>query len=313
MNEKQIHRFVQRYLDATGCHIIEKSPAHFTVKLSPEADRALTNRPYYWSFVDRTGAEPETMTFRFITDKSKYETNANAAPADHAGRSGMDAAADAAMARSLGFVHGSPAAPARVPEEVLHFGSQRLEQIFGAARAGGRFVCLFQEPERRSRHPLESTPYTAWLGVNMKVEFASDRKREEIHSFGVSLATGQFVERFHERLVNLRMTPRLPPNIHLAKNGLTLGKALAAIEGSLEKKLRGYDYEWAKEASQRLKEELAQVAHYYEPLIAGAEEESKAAIAEQYERRKEEIRWQYEPRVTASVINCGIFHLEGIG
>lgn len=47
MNSKQVHKYVNRYLEATDCSIIEKSPAHFTVKLSPEADRELTNRPYY--------------------------------------------------------------------------------------------------------------------------------------------------------------------------------------------------------------------------------------------------------------------------
>ena len=44
MNEKQVHKFVQRYLESTGCHILEKSHAHFQVKLSPRADREL-NQP----------------------------------------------------------------------------------------------------------------------------------------------------------------------------------------------------------------------------------------------------------------------------
>lgn len=45
----------------------------FHGKVVSLADRELTNRPYYWSFVDRIGGEPETMTYLFVTDKNKYD------------------------------------------------------------------------------------------------------------------------------------------------------------------------------------------------------------------------------------------------
>lgn len=309
MNEKQIHKFVQRFLDATECQVLEKSPAHFMARLSPQADRELTNRPYYWGFVDRTGVEPETMTYLFVTDKEKYDA---AVQAKEAEASALDAAADAALARSFGFLNSSVASGARVPREDLYFGSRKLEQLFGAAKTQGSYVYLFQEPDRRHQHPLQSTPYTAWLGVNMRVEFACDRKREEIHSFGVSLATGRIVEQFHDRLLGLKLTPRLPANVHVTKNGISFGKALGIVEQTLERKLKDYDYSWAESASARLEEELSRISGYYDPLLKHAEGEAKAAIQEQYGQREAEIRWQYEPRVTASAINCGIFHLEGI-
>ncbi|WP_341869729.1 YqhG family protein [Paenibacillus protaetiae] len=104
----------------------------------------------------------------------------------------------------------------------------------------------------------------------------------------------------------------MPANIYVTKNGLSFGKALSIIEQTLERKLRDYDYSWAESASARLAEELSQVDSYYEPLLKHAEGERKDAIQEQYDQRVAEIRWQYEPRVTASAINCGIFHLEGI-
>ncbi|MDQ0059323.1 YqhG family protein [Paenibacillus harenae] len=315
MNEKQVHKFVNRYLDATECSILEKSPAHFTVKLSPNADRELTNRPYYWSFVDRMGTEPETMTYLLVTDKQKYEAMANeneAASKARAAESEMDQATNAALNRSLGFVHGSLAAGVRVPREDLYFGSRKLEQLFDAAKTKGSFVYLFQEMDKKSPHPYSSSPYTAWLGVNMRVEFACDRKREEIHCFGVSLATGLCVEQFHDRLLNMKLSPRLPSNVHITRNGLSYNKALNIVEAALERKLKSYDYGWAGDASARLEEELARIKGYYEPLVSNAPGESKAAIEEQFAQRQAEIRWQFEPRVTASAINCGIFHLEGI-
>lgn len=318
MNEKQVHRYVNRYLEATGCTILEKSPAHFKVKLSPEADRELTNRPYYWSFVDRVGAEPETMSFLFVTDKERYDREADAASA--AVRPGPAApaadsrttAADAALARSFGFVNNSLNVP-RIPREDLYFGSRRLEQIFDAVKTRGSFVHMFQEPDcRRGGNLFRSIPYTAWLGVNLKVEFACDRKREEIHSFGVSMVTGHCAERFHEQLLGLKLTPRLPANIHVAPNGITFAKALSIVEQTLERKLKGYDYSWAQSAAARQEDELERMNAYYKPLLEHAAEDNKQAIEEQRRQREAEIRWQYEPRVTATAINCGIFHLEGI-
>lgn len=315
MNEKQIHKFVGRYLDATGCSVLEKSNAHYMVKLSPEADRELTNRPYYWSFVDRVGAEPETMTFLFVTDKPKYEAmmaKPESAPAADGSSDPLASSADAALARSFGFVHSSIAAPARVPREDLYFGSRKLDALFGATLVKGSYVYLFQEPDKRGGNPYSSTPYTAWLGVNLRVELTSDRKREEIHSYGVSLVTGHIMENFHDRLQSIKLTPRLPANVHLARNGISHNRALTLIEQTLERKLKSYDYGWAEGASARLQEELERVNAYYRPLLENALPENLPAIQEQFAQRQAEIKWQYEPRVTASAINCGIFHLEGI-
>ncbi len=372
MNEKQIHRFVGRFLEATGCSIIEKSPAHYMVKLSPQADRELTNRPYYWSFVDRIGSEPETMTFLFVTDKQRYD-NVSATVTDSAagaaaptgavrqattlpsggkgtesgatignnGASGSAAAisgttaadslppaatgadaatnassvqgaTDAALARSFGFVQNNLATGVRIPREDLYFGAGKLERLFGAAKASGSYVCLFQEPERKGISPFSSTPYTAWLGVNIKVEFCCDRKREEIYSFGVSLATGNCLESFYDMLLSRKLTPRLPANVHMTKNGISYGKALSIVEAALERKLKNQSYTWAEEASARLAEELERIDSYYSPIVEHATDENKGPIQEQYEQRRSEIKWQYEPRVTASAINCGLFHLEGI-
>ncbi|MBH5316955.1 hypothetical protein I6N90_03935 [Paenibacillus sp. GSMTC-2017] len=315
MNEKQVHKFVNRYLEATDCSIIEKSPAHFTVKLSPSADRELTNRPYYWSFVDRVGTEPETMTFLFVTDKERYDalpSTPELTPSGQAEAGNQTSAVDAALTRSFGFINNNLTAPARIPREDLYFGSRKLEQLFGAAKTKGSFVYLFQEPDKRGSSPFSSTPYTAWLGVNIRIEFACDRKREEIHSFGVSLVTGHCVDRFHDRLVATKLTPRLPANIHVTKTGISFNKALTIVEQTLERKLKSYDYNWAVDATNRLKHEMDRINAYYEPLLEHATEENKPAVTEQYEQRQAEIRWQYEPRVTASAINCGIFHLEGI-
>ncbi|MBP1989159.1 YqhG family protein [Paenibacillus eucommiae] len=73
MNKRHIQAFVMRFLEVFGCSIIEKTPEYVTVKLSPDADKELTGRSYYWSFVERTGAPAETMTYTFVFDPERIK------------------------------------------------------------------------------------------------------------------------------------------------------------------------------------------------------------------------------------------------
>lgn len=309
MNTKDIHRFVHRYLDATQCSILEKSPYHFKVKLSPSADRELTNRPYYWSFIDRLNETPETMSFIFITDHDNYTAHIESNPPV----AQEPSSEDASFERAYGL---APRPVMAIPKEHLHFGSGRLEQLFQSTQLNGSYVNMYEEANTRGLHPYSSRPYTVWLGINYAVEFRSDRKREEIHSLGISLVTGHCVENFQKQLEQKRLSPRIPSNVHIAKNGISFSKAMSVGEQVIEKKLKSYNYDWAEEAQSRLQEELERLASYYNPMLRQSEtegnEEQQEQLKQLIEKRKEEIRWQYEPRVTVSVINCGLFHLDGI-
>lgn len=293
MNAKQVHKFVVSYLDSTGCHFIEKSPSHVTVKLSPDADRALSNRPYYWSFVDRTGSEPETMTYRWSFESPTMADRSAASPISYV------------MTES-----------GRVIQEDAYFGSRRLSQLFEAAGQGGRCVTLFEEPPRGRLDPLSSQPYTAWLGVNFKVGYECDMKREELYGWGISLATGVINEKFMETLKDRKLTSRLPSNVHLLRNGLSLRKGMTQLELTMERKLKSTDFTWAVEAEQRRQDELERIRQYYNPMLNNMghpdQKDQKAEVSTRFQQREAEIDWQYRPRVSVTVMNCGIFHLPGI-
>lgn len=291
MNTKQVQKFVLSYLDSTGCHLIEKSPTGVTVKLSPEADRTLTNRPFYWSYVDRAGIEPETMTFGWSFDNPTSEQ-----------RSPNGSAMSYLMTDT-----------GRIVKEEVYFGSRRLHQLFEAVRQGGRCVTLFEEPPRGRMDPLSSQPYTAWLGVNFKVSFECDMKREELYNWGISLATGVIDEKFLDTLKDRKLTPRLPSNVHLLRNGISLRKGMSQLEQTMERKLKSVDFSWAEDAEQRRQDELQRIQSYYAPMLKVMEpSEQRDELAVRFQQREAEIDWQYRPRVSLSVMNCGIFHLPGI-
>jgi hypothetical protein len=325
LNTKQIQKFALRYLDATGCHVIEKHPAYVTVKLSPEADKRLTNRSYYWGFVERTGAAPETMSFTFIFDPDKVRAEAEAKAALEKGQppgtpqvlgpSGQPLAqsgADSILGRYFGVTTGGAGTygPGRIPREEITFGSKRLLQLFDAVKSAGKHVQLFEEPDPSSRTAPGSSGYNSYLCVNMKIELECDMKRDELHSFGVDLSTGELHESFHEAISGKKLTPRLPPNVYIARPAVTLARARTIVEQHAEKMLKRYDHTWAAKAQQRLKDELERVDRYYEDAVKGLEEEPKREAEEQWSKRREELDWQYRPRIRISVVNGGLFHLK---
>ncbi|WP_028537992.1 YqhG family protein [Paenibacillus sp. J14] len=313
MTREQIRDFVMTYLEATECQFLEKSPHHVTVKLSPRADRDLTNRPYYWGFIDRTGAEPETMSFSFIFDPEAHQAAEKAKAAREQANAGQPmetAQEDTLLGRYFGAVRPLPVlGPGRIQREELAFGSPRLKQIFEAARKGGRYVYLFEEPGPRQRTALLPAAYEPWLGVCFKVEFCCDMKREELHFYGVSLQSGTVDESFQSRIAGKPLVPRLPENIHIEPTRLSLDAGRLALEQRLTERIQAYDDSWAKEARERLSDELALIDAYYKDLIKDPEPERAQGATEQYEARREEIRWQYEPRIVVSAMGCGIFHL----
>ncbi|MGZ9585993.1 YqhG family protein [Paenibacillus marinisediminis] len=375
MNTEQVTSFVMRYLEATGCHIIEKTPVYVTVKLSEQADRALTNRPYYWGFVDRTGAEAETMRFTFVFEPAampvergpvSYVTSPAAAPpmppqAVQAAQTTdqespvQDAPPDSILHRYFGVAPaftGGGGGIGRIPREDVNYGSRRLDQLMQAAREHGRFHMLFDQqastgsPESAARGTRLSKAYEPWLLINLKLEFACDLKREEIHSFGISCVSGRVLERFMERLTHRELTPKLPPHVHTMTWRYSIEQLVDIVEQAVRIQIEPYDIDWAIDASERLEDEMARLASYYEPLLEQEQEQgqgqeqkkpapastgkrtqainneptstedepeavkpSQLTLREQYEMRQKEIRWQFEPRIVVQLINSAIVHL----
>ncbi|MFJ2042085.1 YqhG family protein [Paenibacillus taichungensis] len=402
MSPHEVQAYVLTYLETLDCQIMERSPAHVTVKLSPEADKALTNRPYYWGFVERTGAPAETMSFTFVFDPDAHQQALEAeeakaaqlAPPTSPGTGTPEAPKDTILGRYFGIVPSLPQlGPGRILKEDVVYGSRRLQQIFNAAREGGAFVNLFEQAAKRQLRATAPAVYEPWLGVCFKVEFACDLKKEELHFIGISLRTGEIVEKFGSKLNRRDLSPRLAENMHVQTAKVSLADAGAALESHLTNRLLELDYSWAEKAKERLDLELAVVDTYYEAVLRedtpevdvdttsasstdgsstdqehtgtgpspqmqtsrsgptriqkahlqpveptsvmiGADvelaaeaavqaepetdpEQEKArqavmdreAMKLQYETRRTEMIWQYEPKVKVTAISSGMFHL----
>lgn len=280
MQSTEIRDYVFRYLHSHQSRIIERSPGHVQVKLPPELDKDLTNRTYYWSFVERTGVEPETMTLTLIFDPEQV--------------------------------------PDGVKGEEVRFGSSRLHQIFNSAQKRGRYVRLYEHISTLHTSPRESVPFTPWLGLNVKIEYLCDQKRDRLVTYGLNLCSGEIIEDFYDRLVNLSLTPKQPNNTHMIRPVVQLDEAIHMLESDLRQKLLHESHDWAVEAQMRLDEELALIESFYDGSSQREassadkknEEENRGLLAEK-EQRLKETYWQFNPRIRISTINAGLFYLVG--
>ncbi|MED1785624.1 YqhG family protein [Brevibacillus fortis] len=70
MQQQQVRQFVERYLATFSAHIVESHPEYLTVKLPVEVDKDIGNRPFYWSWVDKMNLayQPLVLTFTFHPD-----------------------------------------------------------------------------------------------------------------------------------------------------------------------------------------------------------------------------------------------------
>lgn len=280
MNSGEVYRITETYLNYTQCTILEKSDVHVLVKLSEEADRALTNRHFYWGFVDRTSAPAETMTFVFVFDRQKYI---------HFCESKRH--------------HALTTTPYRV--EHLYWGGQMFERIVQAIQQRGQVVNLFEAYSHGQPVSLHT-----FLVVHCKIRFCCDRQREQLQSLAISLCSGHIVNPFASLMDHIPWSTQLPAYTSLEAHHISLNEALARLEKQIRGIVSATDAQWAQEAKHRMQEELAVMNHYYEPLLADVEEdEERAAITQQYLARQKEIEAQYAPRIEVSVINGGLFHL----
>jgi hypothetical protein len=181
--------------------------------------------------------------------------------------------------------------------ERLHFGSPRLHQIFRSAQKHGSFIRLYEEPDA-SQHT--HIPLHPWLGLNVKISYQCDRKKDQILSLGLHLISGTIIEQFHELLQKRKLTPKIPDYCFTISPLIKPKSGIGRLEQYIRSRIAADDHTWAEKAKERWAEDLALLDHFYE----GVEEKPECYYIE-----KEALEQQYKPRITVSVINGGMFYL----
>ncbi|MFD3447756.1 YqhG family protein [Microbacteriaceae bacterium 4G12] len=184
-----------------------------------------------------------------------------------------------------------------VKGEVIHYGSPRLHQIFRATGELGSYIRLYEDV-----HPNSSAqvPLHPWLGLNIKVSYQCDRKKEMLYSFGLHLITGAIVDQFHDTLQMVSLTPKIPDFCFTLTPIIKPQSGIIRVEETVRSLIAKEDHTWADEARKRWDHDLQLLNEFY-----GDMEE----MPENYEVEKQALQEQYEPNVLIEVINGGLFYL----
>ncbi|MDF1507600.1 YqhG family protein [Robertmurraya sp. DFI.2.37] len=199
----------------------------------------------------------------------------------------------------LTFITNQEAAPEHIKGEVIHFGSPRLHQIFQSTKNLAAYIRLYENHRFTSG---QQVPLKPWLGLNVRISYQCDRKRDVFKSLGLQLINGQIVENFHDRLLNLQLTPKIPDYSFTLSPLIMPKSGVSRIKNQLVREIEQEDDSWAVEARKRWHKDLQLLEHFYEEI--GDDEKG-----ETYGNEKKALQDQYEPNVKISIVNGGLFYL----
>jgi hypothetical protein len=181
--------------------------------------------------------------------------------------------------------------------EFIHFGSPRLHQIFQSTKQLGAYIRLF---ENATQQQGRFTPLGPWIGLNIKVSYQCDRKKDQLLSIGLHLISGQLKESFHDYLEAKMLSPKIPDYCYTLSPLIKPESGLRRIEAYVESKIADDDHTWADEARKRWQEDEELLNHFYD----GLEEKPEC-----YHVEKKALETLYKPKISVDIINGGMFYL----
>jgi len=195
------------------------------------------------------------------------------------------------------FITNQQNIPDHVKGEVIHFGSPRLHQIFRSTRNLAGYIRLFED-----YHPSigQQVPLRPWLGMNVKISYQCDRKRDVFKSIGLQLINGQMVDNFHDQLLKLPLVRKIPDYSFTLSPLIMPKSGVNRIQNMLRSIILKEDHSWAHDARDRWGKDLQLLEHFYEDIDEKGES---------YENEKRALQEQYEPKIHISIVNGGIFYL----
>ncbi|WP_408006736.1 YqhG family protein [Pseudalkalibacillus sp. A8] len=181
--------------------------------------------------------------------------------------------------------------------EFIHFGSPRLHQIFQSTRQLGSYIRLFENVQQNENAYV---PLVPWIGLNIKVSYHCDRKKDFLHSIGLNLINGMMVSEFQGLLESKALTPKIPDYCYTMSSLIKPVSGIKRIEHYIEQVIQDDDPQWSIDARKRWQEDEELLDHFYQDI---------EELPESYHLEKQALKDLYEPKVVVQIINGGMFYL----
>lgn len=283
-------QFCDAYFRAVGAPCVFQSDFYREYELPRDVDKELTDRPYYWLWVEQTGQQVPNTILRLAFNETALERE-NKRLRDEAWQK-FEASHPSEIERMF---FRPPTA------EWLTLGSFRLQKILESLDIRGRWVCA-AEPV------TEGAQLIPWLVVNGIISYRCDLVEQRWVSIGVCLVTGQTVVRFTQLLEARTMKPA-DPHALLRRARVPLMEALRLAQQRLLACAADKPAAWADEARARLQAEMRHVRLYYDSLIRDTDEQDAVVFAAERDRKLAELERTISPRIEVNIVQLGLIGL----
>lgn len=270
--------FCEQYFAAVGATLAYSATDYREYVLPRSVDKELTDRPYYWMWVEKTNQPVHPTTLRLAFSKVAL---------DRENQRLRDEAWAAVEQTQLSEFERRTFRPPTA--EYVALGSLRLAKICDSVDERGKFACVRVQGANADR-------FVPWLMVNTLVTQRCDLIEQEYLSTGVCLLTGQIMPGFHDKIRHVPMTA-------IEKQGLmdscrvTLEQALRLAEDFLHAYLLEKPSTWADMATQRMQHEIQQLNTYYDSVILGLKAVDVDGAERERARKIHELKARSQPRV----------------
>lgn len=273
--------FCDAYFSAVGATCIRQTPEYREYELPREVDKELTDRPYYWMWVEQTDQEvPPTVLRLAFTDAALQRENHRLREEALAKHSHHELSELDQM-----FLH-PPVA------ELVTLGSFRLDRILSSVEARGRFGCAAVKSRLGQAVP--------WLMVNALISYRCDSVEQTWHSLGVCLENGQVVPDFFTSIRRLPLeSVDAAPLLAVAR--VDVETALDHAKAQLHRLVDKRPESWAQMAWTRLGQEQQQLKTYYTSLLPDLPVDEQVAIETEMETKIRQLQKRMAPRIEIDI------------
>jgi|GEM_PF-2122367 len=284
-------QFCDDYFSSVDARILMAKEDYREYQLPREIDKELTDRPYYWLWVDQTGQKPDPTILRLAFSPDALERENQRLHRE-------------TLERANSSSESHPSAPYFRPPvaELVSLGGFRLERIMDSVMARGRFICV------RPKDGLRGRPVIPWLLMNAVVSYVCDLTEQNFISLGLCLTNDQIVNDFWQAIERIPMGVARWEEVVGPYDEDAVEAGLSRLRDYVGTKLRASPQTWAKEAELRLEEELAQLDLYYGSLVAEDGSDSDVLTVE-HQQKRAELKQRAAPRIDIEVVQVALVGL----
>jgi hypothetical protein len=271
--------FCEAYFTAVGAPVVYAADGYREYELPRDVDKELTDRPYYWMWVEQTHQEVQPTILRLAFTEDAFERENQ--------RLREEARAEAEK-QNLNDIQPMFFRPPTA--ELVTLGSFRLDKMYASLDKRGQFACVVPQSWK------ETSALVPWLMMNMTVSYRCDLVEQQFWSVGVCLSNGQIVERFYDIFRNISINPENPSRFADVK-ALTMVQAFQRGQTHVAQALAARPHDWAVSAQQRLERELQQVRLYYQSILPDVPDNEKPLVQAEQKRKERELAERSGPRI----------------